>query len=192
MLRQAIALQNQVAVTSPEDLSNRSDVALNHYFLGDAHLNAGDAHSAMSSWWEGVRLAESMRGSATPVLSRGMLMMYRKLGELMVQRGERRAALDLGRRAVDLVDPEGSVAKRWPPRSQQALAAVGTSAMGHIYGALCRSAYRQPSDAEEARRWLEKGVQMYRAMEKQPPFTANARRELRAVESELEALNDRT
>lgn len=187
-LRQAIDLQNEVARANPDDLSNRTDIAINHNFLGDAYLTAGDEGNALQSFREGLKLAESMSSSVTPTLARGTVMMYRKSSELMIRNGERSAAIDAGENALRLVDPAGPTAKNWPDASRKVLSALAASSMGHIFAALAKSAQRRPSDREDARRWLGKGLLEYRALEGGPVLTGNVRREMRAVESELETM----
>lgn len=188
MLQQAIDLQNQLSRTNPDDLSNRADSAVNHLFLGDAYLSEGDAQRAAETWREGIRLAEPMLSSATPTIARGTLMMYRRLGELTAARGDRKAALLLGEKAMQLVAPENPLAKRWTEDTRNALCGLGTSAAGYIHVALWKSAYRQRSDAEAARLSLRKAGVCYRALEGRPTFTRNMQQELRSVESELEGL----
>jgi tetratricopeptide (TPR) repeat protein len=186
MFRQAIQLQNEVAQVNPEDHSNRTDIALNYKFLGDAYLSKDDPQNAMRAYREGVQLAESMFPAVTPVLATGTVMMYRKLGELMARNGERRAAVEIGERALKLVDPAGPAAKDWPASPQKLMSARGAAAMGWIYTALAKSAHRQPSDQEAARRWLQNGLVLYRARESLGPLTSGLKREMREVESGLE------
>jgi tetratricopeptide (TPR) repeat protein len=188
MLRQSIQLQKEVAQINPSNLSNRSETALMYNFLGDAPLSAGDRQNAMAAYREGVRLAESMFPSMSPALARGTMMMYRKLGEHSVRTGDRGAALEFGEKARRLLDPEGPVAKSWPPETQKVLAARGTAARGHIGAALAYSVHRRQSDSEEARRWLQQALELFRAMESHPAFSAEALREMRAVQIELENL----
>ena len=188
MLRQAIQLQNEVAQTNPDDRSNRSDLTINYKFLGDAYLSTNDPQNAMRAYREGVRLAESMFPAVTPTQSTGTVMMYRKLGEMMARNGERRAALEMGEKALQLVDPAGPAAKNWPVSPQKLMSARGAAAMGSIFAALAKSADRRPSDQKEARRWLQNGLQLYRAREALSPLTYTLRREMQDVESELEKL----
>jgi hypothetical protein len=115
-------------------------------------------------------------------------MMYRKLSELIVRSGERGAAIDTGEKALRLADPAGPAAKNWPDASRKVLSALAASSMGHVFAALAKSAHRRPTDREEARRWLQKGLLEYRALEGLPVLTGNVRREMRAVETELESL----
>jgi tetratricopeptide (TPR) repeat protein len=186
MLRQAIQLQNEVAQTNPDDRSNRSDIAINYKFLGDAYRNTGDRQNAIQAYREGLRLAESMFPAVTPVLATGIVTMYRSLGELMARNGERRAAVEMGEKALQLGDPAGPTAKQWPAVPYKLMSARGTAAMGWIFAALAKSVHRRPSDLEEARRWLQKGLLLYREREALGPMTNDLKREMREVETELE------
>ncbi|MBC7926820.1 MAG: protein kinase [Bryobacteraceae bacterium] len=186
LLRQALDLQNEVASTNPEDMSNRSDMASNHNFLGDALLNGGDTQRAAQVWGEGISIAESVRDAASPVLVRATLLMYRKLGEVMARTGSRATAVGLSERAARLVN--GPVLTGFPPASRQVLSALGTTARGHIYAELSRSLQRRTSDIGEARGSLQSGIVLYRGLAGQPVFTSNVQLELKAAESELERL----
>lgn len=105
----------------------------------------------------------------------------------MARNGERGAAVEMGGRALRLVDANSTTAKRWPEDSRTALSALGVAAAGHVSAALAKSEQRQPSDRDEARR-LQDGLRFYRGLEGRPAFTANVQREMRAVERELENL----
>ena len=187
MLSESIELQKQVASTNADDRSNQSDLAINYMFLGDAYLSAGNSASAMNAWREGVRVAEASN-LPSPALGRGILMLYRKVGEQSADRGDRLTATEMARRAIRLVDPSGPILHRWPLNVRKALSALSVATVGHIHAALARSDAGQLSDRARARESLRRSAGLYRAFEKEPMFTKNVQRELHAVETALEEL----
>ena len=188
MLTQAIQLQHEISQGNPENLSNRIEMAVNHNFLGDAYLTARDIKQAMRAYREGVRLAEPMFASATPVLGGGTALMYRKLGEALARNGDRQGALAYGQRAMDWADPAKSPAGKWPPNARNIQFARGAAAMGYIHAALARSTASESSDKPDARRWLQESLGLYRALGPQRSPHSLVSREIRAVEAELEKL----
>jgi tetratricopeptide (TPR) repeat protein len=188
ILSQAIRLQAEVAQVNSENLSNRIEMAVNHNFLGDAYLSAGDTTQASRVFREGVRLAESMFDSATPTLSGGAVLMYRKLGELLARSEDRNAALAFGQRAMQWADPVGPAASKWPVNAQNVQFARGAAAMGHIHAALAKTKTGQESDKADARRWLGKSLQLYRSLGPQRSPHSLVSKEIKAAESELETL----
>lgn len=188
MLTQTIQLQKEVARVNPGNLSNRSEMAMNCRFLGDAYLGVHDPQNAIRTYREGLELAESITPSMAPALARATSMMYRKAGELLAQSGDRRGALAMGERALQMVKPDGPAAKGWPADTREILGARGAVAMGQILAALANSAQRQGSDRREARQWLEKGLHLFRVVQGKPLISAQLPREVQAVERELEKL----
>ena len=179
-LRQALALQEEVARNNPKDVSNRTDMVMGYYSLAEAHQRAGDKRAEAQAYRDGLRLAESVLPAGTGTLPRYAVAICGKIGELAAHRGDRQEALAMARRVLQLSDPAGPVAKGRPLEFQRYLEARGTSSAGLIYAALAMKA--------EARQWLRKSIEQHHALEKLPTFSAVYRDHLRRLEKTLEAL----
>jgi hypothetical protein len=130
-------------------------------------------------------LTESLLPSGSPTVVGTTVMLYRKIGELLGDGGDREAAVALGQRALQLSDPDGPVARNRPAEFKTFLRARGIAAMGRIHAATVKSGGGEPA---LARRWLEKGLLEFRALESRPSFSNTHRDEMRALEKALESL----
>jgi len=178
MLRQAIELQKQL---SSENLSNRADMSASYNMLGDAYTAGGDASNALRAYRDGVQAAESTLASANPNLLARIISLYRKLGLAAAGNGDRKTALEYGRKALETSEPRAD--KKRTAESQTVLSARGMATKGLILVALGGA-----RDREEARTWLKKGLELYRELEGQPMVTADYRADVKTIESELEKL----
>lgn len=188
LLRQAVKLHEEVARVSPKNLRNRSELALTYNFLGDAYEAAGDWATAERTFLEGLRLGETLAGTESSTLVLGSVMMCRKVGALAVRRGDRAQALAYAERALRLADPDGPLGKHRPAAAQGTLTPRGYAAIGLVYAGLAQSGQRRPADAAEARRWLEKSMEHWRALEAKAPLSNMQGKEKRVVETALEGL----
>jgi tetratricopeptide (TPR) repeat protein len=179
-LRQAVALTREVLRVNPDNASTRADLALQLNLLGDTLDLAGDRDGASGAFREALSLIDPMLRSGTASVVTASLQLCRKLGTLLATGGQRREALALGRRALEIAAAAGTVMKGRPPDFQRAAAARATAAMGHIQLAA--------GDVTEARRSLLTARGQYQSMEGQAGYTDTHRRELRAVEKALEGL----
>ncbi len=180
ILRQAIALQEEVARVDPKNFSNLTDLAYSYNFLGDAQEEAGTPREAMRSYRESLRYGEPLvdRGSSTLVAA--VALVYRKLALLHAKNGERSAALAYAKQAYDLANPPEAQAKARPEGFQIFFAIRGYSALGLTYAAL--------GEKPEARRWLQQSLASYQRLEKHPSYTTTHRKEHELIAKTLHDL----
>jgi len=180
VLREVTGIEAELAQATPSNLSNRTDLALNHNFLGDALTDAGDRRGAMAAYREGLRLAEELAATATPTLTAGVLLICRKLGAMEAAGGDRAKAMELAERAMHWASAAGPAAKGRPEETQRLLDARAAATKGFILAAL--------SNRTDARRWLEQAQHAYRAEEGRRGSSSVFRKEMQSIQSELEKM----
>lgn len=180
ILRQVIALQEEVARVNPQNSSNLADLAFSHNFLGDAYEESKDSASAMQAYRTGLRYAEPLLGKSSTTLLGAASFCYRKLGILHARKGERATALAYARKAFDLSSSQNPAAKERPAEFQRTFEVRGSSAMGLVHAAL--------GDKKDAREWLAKSLAAYKELENLPIFTSTLRKEKSMLEKTMEGL----
>lgn len=180
MLRQVIALQQEVARVSPKNTSNLSDLAYSHHFLGDAYEENKETAAAMQAYQMGLRHGEPLLANSSTTLLGAVYFCYRKLGLIHARRGERAIALSYAGKALALSSSANPQAKDRPPEFQKTFEVRGPSAMGLIHAAL--------GDKREAREWLGKSLAAYKSMEGLPTFSTALRKEKALLEKTMEGL----
>ncbi len=186
LLRQSQVLHEQIARANPKNLLNRADQVYAHHFLGDALKESGDKAGALKEYEAGAKLGESLLGGTNAAMPAVTALVYRKLGQLRGERGEREAALRCGRRVVELTAGKEGKAPR--TEAQRLFEVRGSTAMGLIHAALAGSRARAAGDVGEAKRWLEQSLRAYADLEKLPSFSSTHRREVVMIREALEKL----
>jgi len=186
VLRKSIQLQEEVARVNPDNALNRSDIVYNYNFLGDALDDSGNKTAAIAAYTKGISIVEPMLGEAAGSLVSATAFLYRKLGVLHGQRGERRRALECAKRSFEIASPDGDFGKKRTADVQNFLTPRAYSALGLTYAALAQSASGGVPDSVEARRWLTKSLALYRELAKLPSYSNTHRREVNIIEKALE------
>ncbi len=180
LLRQAIEMQEQVARVNANNTSNQADLTYSYNFLGDAYEEAKQSKESMRAYREGLRYGEPILDKGSSTLLAAVALIYRKLGVLAGQSGDRGTALAFAKKAYDLTDPNNPNAKDRPEAYQRFFTLRGYSAMGLTYAAL--------GEKKEARAWLEKTIAKYRELEKHPSYSSTHKKERALLEKSLEEL----
>lgn len=188
ILQQALELQQEVARLDPRNLDVRTAMAANYNFLGDAYQILEEEENAAQAYRTGLKIAEPILATGGSLTSTTGVLLYQKLGEVLARRGGRVEAVALARRVLALTDPSSPVTLGRPQASRRLFVARGLAATGRVYAQLARSAERQPADAAEARRWLARSLEEYRAQASNPVFNSAHRRDVNEVAKILEGV----
>jgi tetratricopeptide (TPR) repeat protein len=180
MLRQAIAMQEEVSRIDPKNTSNLADLTYTYNFLGDALQEAKQNREAVEAYKQGLRCGEPILEKGSSTLESAVGLLYRKLGVLSAKNSERALALAYAKKAYDLSDPEGPKAKGRPEGFQRFFTLRGFAAMGLVYAAL--------GEKKMARNWLEQSISRYRGLEKHPSYSSTYKKERAMLEKTLEEL----
>lgn len=187
-LRQAIELLQEVARLDPQNVDARSNMAANYNFLGDAYQQFGEDEEAVETYRAGLAIAEPILKAGGNLTSTTVVLLYQKLGVVLAKRGRRDEAIEQARRVLALTDPAGAVTLGRPAGSRKMFVARGMAAVGRVYAQVARSSGSRAADAMEARRWLRKSLEAYRAEESNPVFNNAHRRDVREVATILEGV----
>jgi tetratricopeptide (TPR) repeat protein len=185
MLRSALQLAEEAVKSNPANLSEKMQIAFVCLFLGEAYDANGQKEKAAETFRQGLRAAEPVMDAGNATLTTATIMMNRHLAVYAARRGDSETALSHGRRAVAITEPDSPAMKGRPETMRTGLLPRGSSALGLAYAELAR---RNPGYAVEARRWLSKSIEQFRAIEKRPTYSAASRRERKVVETALEGL----
>ncbi len=188
ILRQALALQGEVARLDSRNVDARTSMAVNYNFLGDSYQILGEYENAMATYRAGIQIADPILTTGGNLTSTTGVLLHQKLGEVLAKQGKREEALAWARRVLTLTDPASPVTLGRPEGSRKLFVARGLAAAGRVYAHLAQSAKAQPTDATEARRWLGKSLEEYRGEEVNPVFNAAHRRDVNEVKRVLEGV----
>jgi hypothetical protein len=180
-------MQHAVRV-NPENFVDRFEISAFHHFLCDAQQASGDVEGAVRTYRTGLALTEPLLAARSGTVVAAALFMLRKVSEYEARRGNREESLAFARRVLLLVDPEKSPARPLPANSVRALAPRGPAAMGIAYATLANGPAEHTQDRYEARSWLTKSLEGYRALQAGGVFSEIHRREMAVVEQTLERL----
>ena len=186
MLRESLDVLLQIERVNPQNGMNRWDLAHGYWLLGDALLPS-DRPGGIRAFEESVALAEGLIAAGVNSPAPDLVAVRLRLGVLAARAGKRDAALAHARRALEISDPAGELAKGRPVNVQRFLTPRGSAAMGLIYAALAGVKDGLPettrSDREQARDWLQKSLAAWREIQSDPAFSPAHRQEMQQVES---------
>ena len=183
--RESLQVLQQVALTSPNDLSIQLYLAFGNQQLGDTLKMSGDFAGAEKAYSEAATIADSARKSGQISFVTTFVLSNLKLAQVSVARGHRSQALEFAKRGFEASTnvPRGAVSPFLGPR--------GLGAMGLTYSGLANSPLRQSGDREQAVSWLHKSLEGWRQVQKLPSFGGSHQREMHEVESALATLEHR-
>jgi eukaryotic-like serine/threonine-protein kinase len=183
--RESLRVLNDLARTSPQNMSLEIYRAFVNQLLGDTLMQAGDLTGAGDAYSESVALADAGRKSGQISFVTTFVLSNLKLAQNAVARGHRAEALDRAQRAYEATMNSTAGAKS--PFTE----ARGLGAMGLVHASLARSPLRQPGDRDQALSWLRKSRDAWQRVQSNPGFAAPHQREMHEVEVALENLEHR-
>ena len=184
--RESIEVLDEASKMSPTDGTTQLYHSLIEQHLGDSLTLMGDLPSALSAYRDSASTAEATMRQGNFSLLILFIQSTRKLAVMLARVGRRSEALGAARQALDVAQnpPKGtSPSARIVPR--------GLTAMALTYAALVTSRWRQQGDREQALSWIARSLEMWRASQSEPGFSAPHRAEMAEVEAAL-ALVQRT
>jgi tetratricopeptide (TPR) repeat protein len=188
MLRESLKLLQEVAWINPENAINQWDMAHGYHLLGDALLKS-DRAGAVRAWRESMQLAEALLngGMTSPIPT--LVAVCERLGVEAARNGDRETALARARRAFEVSDEVGSLAKGRPAALQRFLTPQGRAAMGLVYAQLARGRHAIPAQQREDLRlaalWLQKSLAAWQEVQGDPAFAPPHKRQMQDVEEAL-------
>jgi eukaryotic-like serine/threonine-protein kinase len=193
LLRESLRLLDGVRRVNPQNAINQWDLAHGYGLLGDALLASGDRAAAVRPYEKSASLSDDLlrAGLTSPVAT--LISVRQKLAEAAAERGDRATALSNARRAFELSDPDGALAKRRSPELQRQLTPQGRAAMGLVYFRLHRgsSGTEVKQDEQQARLWLQKSLAGWHEAKLDPVFGPVQKKQMQRVEAALSELNRR-
>ena len=186
MQLESLRVLDEAASISPDDTTIKLYQALVRQHLGDALTRGGNIAAARDAFETSTAVAELGLKTGNRAFVAIFMLSKRRLAVNAALRGQRAEALQLARSVL-------STGESSSKESRSAIAAMprGLAAMGLTYAALLRARVSQPGDAEEARTWLAKALDAWRAVQSDPTFGAPHRREMREIDDTLAGLPKR-
>ena len=178
LLRESLRLLQQILQVNSQNVMNRWDMGHGYMLLGDALLEVHDTPGAIRAYQETVSMDEALLAAGVTAPLPDLVTVHEKLGLEAARKGDRDSALLHARRALEVTDPAGTVAKGHS--ELRFLAPRGSGAMGLVYALLARMEGAHPAqqqdDRKEALMWLQKSLAAWRDLESDTGFLAPAKR----------------
>jgi serine/threonine protein kinase/tetratricopeptide (TPR) repeat protein len=193
MLRESLKLFQQIQQVNPQNVMNRWDLGHGYGLVGDALIESHDTAGAIRAYQESISLHEALVTAGVTAPAPDLVGTHEKLALEAAKQGDRESALLHARRALEISDPVGLLAKGRSENEQRFLTPRGTAAMGLTYALLASAKHVKPADAEQHRRqaadWLQKSLVSWRQLQADPAFAPPHRQEMEQVETVLKALS---
>ena len=187
MYEQSIAVLREIEQVNPQNVMNRWDLSHTYLLLGETHEERSDRAGTLAAYAESTRMAEDLLAGGMASPAGDLVTVHGRLGLNAAAAGNREEALRRARRALEISDAAGPLAKGRTASAQRYLTPRGWSAMGLIYAALAAKS-RSAEDRAEAAQWLQKALAGWREIHNDSAFTPPQLREMQQVEKALEAI----
>jgi tetratricopeptide (TPR) repeat protein len=183
--RESLDLLRGILDVNPRNNTARLYVAFLNDQMGDVLRSKGEVLGAEGAYRECIAQTEPMLKTGGTSIMIQYLKSAGKLAELAGMNGRRREAVSYGERAVSAIETQGV------PKADRLIIPRGYAAMGMAYAALAKSPAREPADGEEARVWLNKALQAWKAVQADASFGPPHKKEMRDVELLLSSVRNR-
>jgi tetratricopeptide (TPR) repeat protein len=176
LYRKSASLLHEALERDPANTTVAMNLASHKDEAGDLLVAAGRLPEARVSFRQGLDLLRGQKARSSPPAIRVALSIARKLGEDAAKRGNRAEALSMAALSLEAVE---KVADKDPmPAHVNQARAFASAASIHL--AL--------GSEDEARRWFERSMELYRNLQGRPGFTSAHRKQMQGVEASLAKL----
>ena len=151
------------------------------FHLGDAYSAGNDKKRAVSSWFEGMAMADQLTGTRSVTLVDAYTSACRRLGQDAGERGDRKVAEGYAKKVQDFGGLKGQNPKANVPRV--------LAAQGSIYYALARSSAATGDDSKRATELLHQSAERWTALSREARLSVSAKRWQTEVQAEIERLD---